>query len=197
MITFFAVIVVLASIGVVSWPLLKGIGRGNGFRLVEDSEVSEALAQKDATLFAINELKSDRETGSLSQSDYQELRQKYEEKAVALLKTVDELRTEHGLDEMSQLDEEIEARVSEMRSTRTTDRDIEDMVANLRGAKRGREAATDKSCPSCGAPVQPGALFCARCGVALNAKCPGCSSAVGIDDRFCPRCGTALSAGRN
>lgn len=194
MITFIAVIVVLASISIVSWPLLKGIGRGNGLRLVEDTEVSEALAQKDATLFAISELESDRETGSLSQSDYQELRQKYEEKAMALIKTLDELQGELGPGGVSSLDDEIEARVSEMRSTRTTDQDIEDRVRHLRGQRDRRIAATGKSCPSCGAPIQPDATFCSSCGADLSARCPNCSGTISTDDRFCPRCGAALNA---
>jgi len=109
MITFFSVVIVLASIGVVCWPLFRGMGN-RGPKLMEDAEVMEALTQKDENLFAISELESDYEMGNMSKKDYQELRQTYEEKAVSLIKTADELQREHGLEAASEVDQEIEAR---------------------------------------------------------------------------------------
>jgi len=175
MIVFWIALVVFASIGVVAWPLVRGIGDKNGTKLVEDIEVSETLAQKDAALLAINELESDYEMGNLSQDDYRELRKKYEEQAVALLKTVDDLRSERALDTANHIDEEIEARVS-----------------RIRGARRARAGAAADACPGCGAPVQADDMFCSGCGSALGTKCPGCSAAVSAVDRFCFRCGATL-----
>lgn len=197
MITFWAAIVVLASIGVVGWPLLKGTGGRNRPGFIEDTRVSELLAQKDATLFAISELESDYNMGNLSQNDYRELRQKYEDKAVALMKTVDQLRSEAGLNGVSRLDEEIEAMVSELRAGGdTAEADIEARPSKVPNGK-GRRAPTAKSCPGCGARLEAGDLFCFRCGAALNVKCPNCSAAVAFDDRFCSRCGAALNTGGN
>ncbi len=199
MITFLAAIVVLASIGMVSWPLVRGIGGRNGPRLVEDTEVSEMLAQKDATLFAISELESDYNMGNLSQGDYRELRQKYEEKAVALLKTVDELRSERGLDTVTSIDEEIESRVSSLRAAKDTgEPDVEAPAAKMPVIKRGgRGKAISKPCPGCGAQLEVDDLFCFRCGAALSAKCPKCSAEVDADDQFCFHCGAALNTGGN
>ena len=192
MITFVAAIVVLTAIGIVSWPLLRGEGTKRGPALLQDFEVSELLTQKDATLFAINELESDYEIGSLSKGDYQELRTKYEEKAVALIKTVDELRSESGLGEKSHIDEEIEARVSSLRANRsTTESDIEARVSKLRHANKGMPNSI--SCPACGAQIEFGARFCSRCGITLSMKCPGCSAQVSAEDRFCSRCGKVLT----
>ena len=192
MITFLSAVVVLGAIGIVSWPLLRGNSAKNGPGLFEDTEVSELLTQKDATLFAINELESDYEIGSLSRGDYQALREKYEEKAVAIIKTVDELRSERGLDEVSHINEEIEAKVSSLRSTRsTTEADIEARVSKLRRAKN--EAPNGTSCPACGARVESDAQFCYRCGITLSMKCPGCSEQVSAEDLFCSRCGKALN----
>ena len=192
MITFLAAIMVLAAIGIVSWPLLRKAGANNSPVLLEDAEVSELLTQKDATLFAINELESDYEIGSLSQGDYQELREKYEEKAVALIKTVDELRSERGLDVVSQIDEEIEAKVANLRRARsTTESDIEVRVSKLRRASMG--TPNSKSCPACGAQIESGARFCSRCGITLSIECPGCSKQVSPVDVFCSRCGAALN----
>ena len=177
MITFFSVVIVLASIGVVCWPLFRGMGN-RGPKLVEDAEVSEALAQKDATLFAISELESDYEMGNMSKKDYQELRQTYEEKAVSLIKTADELQREHGLEAASEVDQEIEARVSSMRGNK---------------GKAGETIVA--TCSGCYAPAQPDDAFCSRCGATLSLKCPGCSATVGLGDTFCGGCGVALNAG--
>ncbi|MDO8687200.1 MAG: zinc ribbon domain-containing protein [Dehalococcoidales bacterium] len=190
--TFLAAFVVFAAIGIVSWPLFRRIGSKTAPGFFEDTEVSELLTQKDATLFAINELESDYEIGSLSQGDYQELRGKYEEKAVALIKTVDELRSGRGLDAASDIDDEIEARVLSLRAARsTTEQDIEARVLNLRSTKK--VTPDGKACPGCGAQLQPDAVFCSRCGVTLSMKCPGCSAQVRAGDLFCLRCGMALS----
>ncbi|MBI4188464.1 MAG: zinc-ribbon domain-containing protein, partial [Chloroflexi bacterium] len=183
---------VLAAIGIVSWPLLKRIGATNGPGLSEDTEVAELLTQKDAALFAINELESDYEIGSLSQGDYQELRKKYEEKAVALIKTVDELRNERGYDEASRIAEEIEARVSSLRATKNTaEPDIEARVARLR--REHKVKPDGKSCLACGAQIESGDQFCSHCGAALSRICPGCSAQVSSEALFCFRCGLALS----
>ncbi|MBI2853696.1 MAG: zinc-ribbon domain-containing protein [Chloroflexi bacterium] len=196
MITFAAILLVLVSIGVVSLPLLRGVGRRGGLKLVVDSEVSEVLAKKDATLLAISELESDYEIGSLSQSDYQELRKKYEEKAVALIKTADELQSARNFEAADHIDEEIEARVSARRGARGAiqqDQDIESRVSQIRN-KRGKDiGAEGKYCPSCGSHIQTDDAFCSRCGAALSLKCPGCAAAIGPDDRFCAKCGTSLN----
>lgn len=196
MITFLAAILVLASVGVVSWPLLRGLGNRNGTGLVEDTEVSELLVQKDATLFDISELESDYNMGNLSLGDYQELRQRYEEKAIALLKKVDELQGER-LDEASHIDDEIEVRVSKLRSaSNTTEPEVETPAIELR-ARHVPQAATGKLCPACGAQLEADDQFCFKCGAATNKKCPNCSAAVDTEDLFCARCGTALSKEAN
>lgn len=174
MIMLVALAMVFTSLGVVGWPLFRGTsGRGSP-RRVEDTKVSEMLAQKDATLLAISELEADYDMGNLSQNDYHELRKRYDEKAVALLKTTHELLGERGLDATSRFEEEIEARVSELRSRKSV------------------AAGTSRSCSSCEAKVQPGDVFCFQCGAVLSLKCPSCSASVNRQDRFCARCGTEL-----
>jgi hypothetical protein len=176
--TFFVVMIMLiASVGAVAWPLFNY--RRKRAPAV-DPEVSELLAHKDAALLAISELEADFEMGNLSESDYHELRAKYDEQAVALLKAVDELRCERALEAASSLDEEIEARVS-----------------GLRGAQSQPVKGAGEACPACGAPLPSGAMFCTRCGAALGNRCPECSAAVGADDRFCYRCGTGLPTAIN
>ena len=176
MIEFFVAVMVLTAIGVVVWPLVRKIGDGKAPGLVEDTELGEMLAQKDAALLAISELEADYEMRNLSQDDYVELRRKYEEQAMALLKSVDELRSERVIDTANRIDEEIEV-----------------MVTRIRGARDGRKIAGGNACPTCEAPVLPDAAFCSGCGIALGTRCYACSAAVSADDRFCFRCGAALN----
>jgi predicted nucleic acid-binding Zn ribbon protein len=198
MITFWASIIVLISIGLVAWPLLKGTS-GRIPQLVEDTEVSELLSQKDATLFAISELESDFNMGNLSQSDYQELRHKYEEKAVALMKTADGLRSEREVESVDGIDKEIEARVAFLRAARDTDTlDVAASPANIPAVKKGgRRKTAGKACPACGAPLEADDQFCFRCGAASSAKCPGCGAEIGADDQFCFKCGAVLDSRRD
>lgn len=178
MITFVAVLIVLGSIGVAGWPLLKGSAGSKKPGLMEDTKFTEILAEKDAVLLAISELESDYEMGNLSKKDFEELRKKYEEKAFNLIKIADELQGERGLDEISQLDQEIEERVS-----------------NLRSRKERPASEVSKTCLSCGASVLPDDTFCFRCGTALSLKCPHCSRTARQDERFCAACGAALGNG--
>ena len=152
MITFFTAFIVLAAIGMVAWPLLKGSQSKPG--LVMDTRVGELLAQKDETLLAISELESDYNMGNLSQGDYRELRQKYEEKAVSILKAVDGLREEQALQGAASIDEEIEARVARLRAARESPvPDIDTKDEKLPPGKRGQKAAA-KYCASCGARLE-------------------------------------------
>ena len=77
----------------IAWPLL--VGKPNEDPQDTEDEASqvldELLIQKDATYSAIKELEFDHATGNLSKQDYRELASRYEDKAVALLKTIDEV----------------------------------------------------------------------------------------------------------
>ncbi|MBI2958272.1 MAG: zinc ribbon domain-containing protein [Chloroflexi bacterium] len=193
MITFVAILMVLASVAFVAWPLLRGTAIRTGRRLVEDTEVSDLLAQKDATLFAISELESDHEMGSMSNGDYHELRKKYEEKALGLIKRTDDLRAERGMIGPGNLEGEMDMMSSGALEARL-EQDIESKVMRMRAARAGTRE-TGRACPGCGTQSRPDDLFCSRCGAALGRTCPNCSARVGEGDRFCGGCGAALGAG--
>lgn len=177
MITFFAIIVVLASLAVVAWPLLKGGRRELATEALVDSEVNELLAQRDATLFAISELESDKEMGNLSQADYLDLRRKYEEKAVALIKAADGLKEERGLSIPYSPD---------------GDQDIEEEIARIRRPHTSGVAGQPRFCSGCGSELAADAAFCSRCGRSTGAVCPQCAATVETSDRFCAICGATL-----
>lgn len=186
MIDVWAAIVVLGAIGIVAWPLLvkrRGVGRKAA---IENSELSDLLARKDSALFAINELESDYETGSLSRSDYQELRNKYEDRALSLIRTTDQLRTETRSTEILGIEQDIEERVSRLRTGGNK--------ASLNGeAKSATPSQSDRTCRNCGAPANDRDIFCSQCGSALERTCPNCAATVSTSDLFCGRCGTRLT----
>ncbi len=175
MIEFFVAVMALTAIGAVIWPLVRKTGSGKEPGLVEDIELGEMLAEKDAALLAISELEADYEMRNLSRDDYVELKKKYDEQAMALLKSVDELRSERVIGTASRINEEIEARVT-----------------RIRAARDGQKVAGGNACPTCAAPVPSDAEFCSGCGTALGTRCYACSAVVSADDRFCFQCGAAL-----
>ena len=67
------------------------------------------------------------------------------------------------------------------------------------GQPQGGQPAPQQAampCPQCGAPLPPGAKFCANCGAKVElpqAKfCPQCGNKIEGDAKFCPNCGQKL-----
>jgi hypothetical protein len=92
-------IVVLTSIAAavyVSWPLLVGSRQPETDD--QDSErgvaLDHLLVQKESIYSALKELEFDHAMGNLSQQDYQELVGRYEDRAIAVLKTIDHVDEE-------------------------------------------------------------------------------------------------------
>ena len=66
---------------------------------------------------------------------------------------------------------------------------------------------TSEPCPSCGAPLDPGAVFCANCGISLAAQqaayaapasagtCAACGAPLNAGDSFCVVCGAPITGG--
>ncbi len=185
---FWGAIVVLGSIAAVAWPLLRR-SRSGGATVAEDSQFSELLAQKDSTLMALSELQSDFEMGSLSKADYQDLKGKYEEKAVSLIKTTDAMRNERRAALSDEIDDEIEQRVQRMRSRGPT-------IALADSAEAHKPAVITRirECPQCGTKAGVDHEFCFRCGAALVPRCPKCAAEIRSDDAFCSKCGAQLVA---
>jgi len=174
----FITLMALTAMAAVLWPVFKRHELVDD-TLVEDTELGEVLAKKDAALLAIDELEADYQMGNLSESDYTELRRKYDEQAVAVLRSVDETRGERVLADEDHFDALIEAQVARRRQIRKP-------VMAVQAAASG--------CPSCGQRLVPGAAFCAYCGTPAASTCHACAAEVGPNARFCAHCGTALGA---
>ncbi|WP_022762743.1 zinc ribbon domain-containing protein [Butyrivibrio sp. AD3002] len=48
-------------------------------------------------------------------------------------------------------------------------------------------------CPTCGADVKGGDMFCLKCGTKLKKTCPTCGAEMDGDSRFCSKCGTEVT----
>ena len=51
------------------------------------------------------------------------------------------------------------------------------------------------TCRACGAPLVPGARFCATCGAPVELSCAACGGPIPPSGRFCPACGTPVAPG--
>lgn len=123
---------------------------------------------KGVALTALKEIEFDRETGKLSDADYELLKQKYT--AAAL----EALRVEERAAGPADVEAMIAARVHTLRSA----------------------PAGALSCGTCGPRPEADAAFCSNCGRRLQAggACERCGAPLAPDSRFCEGCGTRVAA---
>lgn len=127
---------------------------------------------KGVALTALKEIEFDRETGKLSDADYELLKQKYT--AAAL----DALRAEERAAPPADVEAMIAARVKTLRSAATS------------------APAGARACASCGPRPEADAAFCSTCGrrLQLAGACERCGAPLPPDSRFCEGCGTRVAA---
>ena len=141
----------------------------------DPDEVDESA--KGMALSALKEIEFDRETGKLSDTDYEMLMARYTAQAV------EAMRDEDG---------------AAVGATAGAPADIESMVAAkvraLRAAGSGEQIVA--VCERCGPRPEPDAAFCSGCGaaVAMGPACPACSAPLSPDSRFCASCGSRVAA---
>jgi rRNA maturation endonuclease Nob1 len=166
----------LAVLWLVLQPVLRPTGRGTmPIEPIDPEETPKGMA-----LTALKEIEFDKETGKLSDADYEYLKGKYT--AAAL----DALRHEPG---------------------EVASGDIEAMVAAKVRALRSASAATPSNastlppgsnppCTTCGPRPEADAIFCSSCGRQLSPRsvCDRCGAALSPDSRFCESCGRQVAA---
>jgi hypothetical protein len=165
--------VAAALVGVVAlWLVLRPLlGPPPPPDLVEEP-VEQDETPKGVALLALKEIEFDRETGKLSDADYQYLKERYTAEALQAL------RTEAGTGVPDDVEALIAHRVQTLRFAAAT-------------APPGAPA-----CPSCGPRPESDALFCSNCGGRLSAPaaCARCGTALSTDSRFCEGCGSRVAA---
>jgi hypothetical protein len=162
------VLVAAGAVLLVARPLWRG--RGPAAPAFEDAPAPEET-RKGVALLALREIEFDRETGKLSDQDYERLKAAYTAEAVAALR-VEEGRAARASDAAEAM---ISVRVIELRGRK--------------GAGKGTAA-----CPACGPRPEPDALFCSDCGRSLaGPACGACGAALRGDAKFCERCGAPVA----
>lgn len=151
MIILAAVVIVVLMVAYIAWPIVKKfregaevVAEGDSLRklkkwskFTENEELGELYSQRDATYSAIEELEFDLKSGTLSNEDFDVLKQSYKAKAVSILKEIDDKEKGPGLDG------EIEGQILELRQSK----------ANF--------------CPQCGERCREDDKFCVQCGADL------------------------------
>ena len=124
-----------------------------------DSNVENLLSAREATYAAIKDLETDHAMGKLSDADFQNLRAKYEGKALAILQQLD----------AAQVSGRLTHRVAP--SSGTCARCGTPIAA---GDKFCRSCGVSlaPTCALCGAPVTADARFCRQCGAPVAALQP-------------------------
>jgi hypothetical protein len=159
----------LTALGFVLYPLFRDgapvVRRVKPERVRPARERREPSASERAVAI-LREVEFDRETGKLSESDYETLKSTYTREALAALRSEDASAvTASGVP-----DDEVEAVILKYRARPTT-------------------------CDVCGPRPEPDAVYCSSCGRFLAGVCGGCGAKVTeVGARFCPSCGGSLAA---
>jgi double zinc ribbon protein len=161
-----AILVGFAVLAVVLDPLLRNAAP-QAQTAIEPEDLEET--PKGIALAALREIEFDRATGKLSDEDYNALKAKYSQEALALLRAEENaLAAEAAPDKIEAM---VEARVRVLR-------------------------AGPKTCQRCGPRPEADAIFCSNCGdrLAGGGRCVACGAALNPDGRFCESCGAAVAA---
>jgi len=158
------------------------------FPLLNTSEENAAASKREAALnaagqalvnsedgmavSALREIEFDRETGKLSDSDYDELKAKYTTLALA---------------ELRKQDDDSFARKAIDSATAANEDPVEAAVRAVQARR--------PQCRTCGPRPESDSVFCSDCGCYLPGACGSCGADVTqAGARFCNSCGGALVA---
>ena len=133
------IVFILLSIAVsyfVVSPIVQARGRQGGFSGKSNHHANDLVERKETIYAAIKDIEFDYQMGKLSEEDFKELRQKYKDEAVGLLKTIDKGQTKPAKGEGTQVSK--------------SQRKTEDQSVNF--------------CWECGMAVAADDNFCANCG---------------------------------
>ncbi|HET8648717.1 MAG TPA: zinc ribbon domain-containing protein [Gemmatimonadales bacterium] len=143
---------------------------------------------RGVALAALKEIEFDRETGKLSDEDYETLKARYTAEALEALRAEESAAGAAGAG----------APAASIGS------DVEAMIAArtrvIRAGESGKvpggaPAAAAIACPTCGPRPELDAVYCSACGRRLaTGSCHGCGAALVPDGRFCEACGTPVAA---
>ena len=171
-----AVVVGLAVLWLVLQPVLRPTGRETlPLEPVDPEETPKGIA-----LTALKEIEFDKETGKLSDADYEFLKGKYTAAALDALRHEPEKAASDDIEAM------IAAKVRALRSASAA---IPSDASTL-------PPGSNPTCTTCGPRPEPEAIFCSSCGLRLSSRsvCDRCGAALSPDSRYCESCGRQVAA---
>jgi len=136
MTVFVALVLAVLTFAFIVYPLFKQ--RSRSVDLVKDEKLQELHSKRDTTYSMLKELEFDFQSGYLTEEDYQDLETRYKTKAISILRDIDDL------EKSSEVEEEIERQILELRQG------------------KGR------FCTQCGAGCREDDRFCSHCGTSLS-----------------------------
>ena len=164
-------LIAIVALGFVLYPLF--VASGDLPRRLAGSR-APVVSSGDAAVDVLREIEFDRATGKLSDSDYEALRSRYTERALAELRARDS--------------------IAAVAATPVSAGAGDDVMDVAEAAVR-RQRARMHECVACGPRPEPDAVYCSDCGRYLPGSCAGCGAAVNEPGaRFCPGCGATLAA---
>ena len=163
-----------AAVGLVAlWLVFQPVIRPSPPKSPAVEPLDPEETPKGVALTALKEIEFDRETGKLSDGDYQYLKSKYTAAALEALRIED--------------------------PAGETPNDVEAIIAAKVRALRSASTSAPldvRSCSTCGPRPEPDAVFCSTCGRPLPGRvvCDRCGTALQPDSRFCEACGRQVAA---
>lgn len=137
-------------------------------------------AGRDDAIGALREIEFDRETGKLSDSDYDALKARYTERALA------NMRARDAVAARASAATEVASGAASVAGAGNDDL-AEALVRQMR--------ESGLACAECGPRPEPDSLYCSNCGRYLPGECASCGTAITEPGaRFCANCGESLAA---
>jgi hypothetical protein len=172
----------------VLWLVLQPLIRPAGMRVRAIEPLDPEETPRGIALTALKEIEFDRETGKLSDADYQFLKAKYTAAALeAMRQDADPVTPGRVSDDVEAM---IAAKVRALRSTSATTSSDVPVSSPL------TSATANPSCFSCGPRPEPDAVFCSSCGRRLPVRvvCDRCGTVLLPGSRYCESCGRQVAA---
>ncbi|MDB5081382.1 MAG: hypothetical protein JWP00_3306 [Chloroflexi bacterium] len=148
----------------------------------------------------LDDLEFDKELGIIEEHDYNELKQRSENRLETLREQIDQLQERITGLQMPVL-EKTNPVVNRSRVGAAATTEVRQAGAVATKSKTGetgkfnfKAAIKEKlKCSECGTPFKPNDRFCRQCSAPLPLLCLNCGKEVTDDDRFCAGCGSAVN----
>ena len=170
--------------GLVLWLVLQPLIHQSPPQAPIVEPIDPEETPKGIALAALKEIEFDRETGKLSDADYQSLKTKYTAEALTAMRHDPEpTATDPGSDDLETM---IAAKVRALRSASAPK--SSDASASL--------PYSSPTCSTCGPRPEPDAVYCSSCGRRLPVRmvCDRCGTTLVPGSRYCESCGRQVAA---